>query len=310
MQKNQQKKYLITIVGPTASGKTSLAIQIAQQYNTCILSADSRQFYKEISIGTAKPTLEELKMVPHYFINNLSIHDHYSVGDYEEEVIDVLHELFQEKDIVILAGGSGLFINAVLFGLDQFPDVDETIKKKYIQLFEEKGIQFLQKELKEKDPEYFNDVDIQNPHRLMRALGVIEVSGTTFSSFRTQEKKTREFIPMIINLNWDREKLYERINKRVDIMMSEGLLEEVKSVLNFKHINSLQTVGYRELFEYFEGEVTLEKAIELIKRNTRRYAKRQITWFKKLENKVSFHPSQITEIYQYIDSKIKENDSL
>jgi tRNA dimethylallyltransferase len=227
-------KYLIVIVGATASGKTSLGIRLAQKYDTVILSADSRQFYREMSIGTAKPTEEELVAAPHHFIDNLSIHDKYSVGDYEKEAITLLDEIFETKDVALMVGGSGLFIKSVLEGLDEFPDVPNEIKEKLIQLEKEEGIEALQNMLKEKDPNYFSEVDIHNPHRLIRALSVIEASGKPFSSFRNQAAKKRNFQAIIIQLDWEREKLYERINQRVDLMLEAGLLDEVKSLLPLK----------------------------------------------------------------------------
>ncbi len=299
------KNFLIVIAGPTASGKTSLAIELAKRYNTSILSCDSRQFYRELSIGTAKPTSEELAEAKHYFIDSLSIHNEYSVGDYETSAVSLLEELYASKqNPVILTGGSGLYIKAALEGFDTFPEVTETIKDKYIELEKNEGILMLQKELREKDPEYYNQVDTNNPHRLIRALSVIEASGNPFSFYRKQGKKERNFEPIIINLEWERKELYERINKRVDMMMEAGQLAEAKSLHHLKHLNALQTVGYQELFEYFDGNISLPEAIELIKRNTRRYAKRQMTWFRKMENTTTFHPSQLEEIIEYINSRI------
>ncbi len=298
------EKYLIVIVGPTASGKTGLGIELSQIFNAPILSADSRQFYREISIGTAKPTDEELSQAPHYFIDNLSVHDEYSVGDYEKESIELLNRIYEEKNIAILLGGSGLFVNAVLFGLDEFPDVPNSIREKYKEMELKKGIHVLQKELEQKDPEYYSKVDIRNPHRLIRALSVIEVSGRPYSSFLNRPKKKRNFKPIIIYLAWDREQLYDRINRRVDMMMEAGHLAEVESVFYLRDLNALQTVGYQELFDYLEGATDLGTALELMKRNTRRYAKRQMTWFRKMENKASFHPDSKKGIIQYINEQM------
>ncbi len=300
------ENYLIVIAGPTASGKTALGISLAQHWNTSIISCDSRQFYKELNIGTAKPSQEELQAAPHFFIHNKSIHEPYSVGDYETEVIPFLEQQFQKQNPLILLGGSGLFINAVLFGLDDFPDVSDEIKAYYVQKEKEEGIIALQKELQEKDLPYYNEVDISNPHRLIRALSVIRASGKPFSFFRNQKPKSRNFIPIIINLEWDREELYDRINRRVDIMMEEGQLEEAQSLSGLQHLNALQTVGYQELFDYFDNKTSLEEAINLIKRNSRRYAKRQMTWFRKMENAKSFHPSQLEEIIAYIAASMEK----
>lgn len=276
-----KEKYLIVVGGPTASGKTSWAIRLALHFQTVILSADSRQFFQEISIGTAKPTPEELDQAPHHFINSLSIHQSYSVGDFERDALELLEQLFEEHDLVVVAGGSGLYIKALTEGLDQFPEVPLTIRDSIEQQYEQRGISYLQQLLLEKDPVYYQQVDLNNPHRLIRALAVIESSGKPFSSFRTTQHKTRSFHPIYLQMHWPRPDLYDRINKRVDIMLEEGLLEEVKSVYPHKNLTSLQTVGYQELFDYLEGTITLEEGIELIKRNSRRYAKRQLTWMRR-----------------------------
>lgn len=302
------QKFLIVIAGPTASGKTSLGIQLAQKYGTVILSADSRQFYKEMSIGTAKPNTEELAAAKHLFIDNLSIQEEYTVGQYEKDAIDILNELFKTKDVVLLVGGSGLFIKAVLEGLDQFPEVPQPTRNKWTKLYEDKGIEELQTLLEKQDPEYFKEVDIQNPHRLIRALSVVDVSGKPFSSFRNKSGKKRDFMPISIKLNWDREALYNRINLRVDQMMEQGLLEEAKTLFPLKDLNALQTVGYQEFFDFFEGKISKEEAIELLKRNTRRYAKRQMTWLRKMENNSKFfHPSDYKDIENYIEEKMKHS---
>lgn len=295
-------KYLIVIAGATASGKTNLGIQLAKAYDTVILSADSRQFYREMSIGTAKPSAEELAAATHCFVDSLSIHDSYSVGDYEKDAIALLDKLFLEKDVVLMVGGSGLFISAVTDGLDEYPNVPLAIREKYTQLEKEQGIQVLQTLLQTQDPEYYNIVDIQNPHRLIRALSVIEVSGKTFSSFRQQKNKQRNFTPIYVLLDWERAALYERINKRVDIMLENGLLDEVKNLYPFKQLNALQTVGYQEIFEAMDGNITMEEAIELVKRNSRRYAKRQLTWFRKIQGAGRFHPSEYAKIQSFIES--------
>ena len=274
-------KFLIIVGGATATGKTEMAIKLAQHFETEILSADSRQFYREMTIGTAKPNTEELAAAKHHFINSLSIHDEYSVGDFEQDALQLLDAIFEKKDVAIMAGGSGLFIRAVCEGLDEFPDVPNEIRDQLDLDFEKNGLEFLQKELAERDPEYFEKVDQQNPVRLIRALSVIRVSGQPFSNFLNQEKPKRSFTPIYILLDMDREKLYDKINRRVDLMMEKGLLEEARSLHAYKKLTSLQTVGYQEFMRYFDGNWTLEKAVEMIKQNSRRYAKRQMTWFRK-----------------------------
>ena len=275
------KKKLIVIGGPTASGKTDFAIQLAQQFGTEILSADSRQFYKEMSIGTAKPQLSDLAKAKHHFIGNLSIHEAYSVGDFERDALAVLKTKFETHDTAIMVGGTGLYIRAVCEGLDTFPDVPPPIRDVYEDIFQKLGVEPLQKLLKEVDYEYFIKADIQNPMRLIRALSVWKVSGKPFSSFLSGTKVERDFTPIYIALDLPRSVLYDRINRRVDVMMAEGLLEEAKSLYPFKHLNALQTVGYTELFAHFDGEMTLDEAVDKIKQHTRNYAKRQMTWFRK-----------------------------
>lgn len=301
------QKFLIVIAGPTASGKTSLGIRLAQKYGTAILSADSRQFYKEMSIGTAKPTPEELAAAQHFFIDNLSIHDEYTVGQYEKDAISLLENLFKTKDIVLLVGGSGLFIKAVLEGLDKFPEVPQSVRNKWSKIAETEGIEKLQNLLQKQDSEYYREVDIHNPHRLIRALSVIEVSGKPFSSFRNKSGKKRNFIPINIKLNWEREILYQRINLRVDQMMEQGLLAEANGLYHLKDLNALQTVGYQEFFDFFDGNISQEEAVELLKRNTRRYAKRQMTWLRKMENSAFFHPSEYENIVDYIEQQINHS---
>jgi len=272
------KKYLIVIAGPTAVGKTELTIDLAKYFHSEIISSDSRQFYREMNIGTAKPTEEELAQVKHHFIDDLSIHDAYSVGDFERDGLQLLDELFRKLDVVFITGGSGLYIKALCEGLDQFPDVPENILDHYKSLLSTQGIEVLQKELAEVDPDYYQRVDSQNPHRLIRALSVCKASGKAFSSFLQQEKAVRNFTPIFICLQREREELYDRINRRVEIMLKEGLIQEAKELFPFRHLNALQTVGYQELFEFMNNQISQAEAIELIKRNTRRYAKRQGTW--------------------------------
>ena len=274
-------KTLIVIAGPTASGKTAFAIKVAKVLNTVILSADSRQFYKEMSIGTAAPTEEELSQAKHYFVHHISIEDKYDVADYERDAIQLLEELFKTHDDVVLTGGSGLFIDAVCNGIDAMPDVEPEIRKKVEKILAESGLKALQDEVQRLDPEYFATVDQQNPRRLQRALEVCYQTGKPFSSFRSGETVKRDFDIKKYALLWDRQALIERIDKRVDMMMEQGLLEEAKSLYPKRHLNALNTVGYKELFAYIDGQCTLKDAVEQIKIHTRQYAKRQMTWLRK-----------------------------
>ncbi len=273
--------YLITVIGATAIGKTALSIQLANHFNTEIISCDSRQFFKEMTIGTAVPSSEELAAAPHHFIQNKSIFDNYSVGQFEKDAHKKLAELFPKNNIIIMVGGSGLYTNAVLEGFDDFPEVNSEIRKKLNKQIENGELEILQNQLKELDPESYNTIEIENPHRLIRALEICIGTGNPYSSFKNKDKIKRNFISIKIGLTADREVMYARINKRVDLMLKEGLLAEAKKLYPHKQLNALQTVGYRELFEYFDGKCTLEFAVEEIKKNTRRFAKRQVTWNKK-----------------------------
>ena len=283
-------KYLITIIGPTAIGKTSLSIALAQHFGCAIISCDSRQFFKEMRIGTAVPSREELAAAPHHFIQNKSIFENYTVGDFEKEAIAKLNELYQNNDFVILVGGSGLYVDAILKGFDTFPDIDAVVREEVNTSYEKIGISFLQEKLKQLDPIYFQKISLenpqtlQNPQRMMRFVEVCIGTGKPYSSFLNQIKNNRNFTPIIIGLEAERNVMYDRINQRVDIMLNEGLLEEAEQLYPHKELNALQTVGYRELFTYFDGECTLDFAIEEIKKNTRRFSKRQLTWFKRTEN--------------------------
>lgn len=273
--------YLITIVGATAIGKTALSIKLAQHFKTEIISCDSRQFYKEMTIGTAVPTSIELAEAKHHFIQNRSITDDYSVGQFEKDALEKLDELFLKHKMVIMVGGSGLYANAVIEGLDYFPEVDQKIRLNLNQKLQKEGLLSLQNQLKELDIESYNTIEIDNPHRIIRALEICIGTGKTYAEFKNQPKAKRNFIPIKIGLTADREIMYARINKRVDIMLNEGLFNEAKKLYPHKNLNALQTVGYRELFDYLDGNSTLEFAVEEIKKNTRRFAKRQVTWNKK-----------------------------
>ncbi len=280
------RKTLISVVGQTALGKTKLAITLARHFNTEILSADSRQFYKEISIGTAVPSQEELASAPHHFIQHKNIFEDYSVGDFERDGLSLLDDLFKDKDIVVLVGGSGLYVDAVTRGLDDLPEVSSEVRDVLNKRLKNEGIEVLQDELKEKDSLHYDSIDLNNPHRLIRALEVCIGTGKPYSSFLNKKKKTRHFKTITVGLRAEREIVYDRINERVDKMMNEGLLNEAKGLYSHKNLNALQTVGYKELFKHFDGEWELDYAISEIKKNTRRFAKRQMTWFKKNEDTV------------------------
>ena len=276
-----EKKCLITVVGPTAIGKTAMAIELAKYFNCEIISADSRQFFKEMTIGTAVPDKEELAAAKHHFIQNISIKDNYTVGDFERDAVNKLEELYANNNFTVLVGGSGLYIDAVLKGFDDFPEVSPEIRQKLVTQYELQGISYLQEELKQRDPEHYENVAKENPQRLMRALEVCIASGKPYSSFLNIKKNSRQFTPIAIGLMAERQLMYDRINERVDIMIANGLIEEAKALYPYKNLNALQTVGYRELFNHFDGEYTLDFAVEEIKKNTRRFAKRQMTWFKR-----------------------------
>lgn len=292
---------LIIIAGPTAVGKTALSIELAKFYLCPVISADSRQFYKEMSIGTAKPSSEEMQGVKHYFIDNISIHDTFNVGQYEREAIELIESLFKEHQTLILVGGSGLYINAILNGVDEFEEIPAEIREQLIKEYNEKGLIYLQEELKKRDEVYYNQVDLNNPQRIMRALEVCIHNNKPYSSFRKKEKKERSFDTINLLINTEREVLYQRINKRVDLMMEQGLLDEVKALLPYKHLNALNTVGYKELFDFIDGKCTLEEAVNMVKQNSRRYAKRQLTWFNHQGEFETFAPTDLEKIKAYID---------
>jgi tRNA dimethylallyltransferase len=299
-------KTLIVVAGPTAVGKTAAAIELAKHFNTVVVSADSRQFFREMAIGTAKPNADELAIVKHYFIDSHSITEPFSVGDFEKEGLALLDDLFKTYDHVVLAGGSGLYIKAICEGFDDLPTAVPSIREMLNQELEEKGIASLQEKLKLVDPIYYDEVDLGNPQRIIRALEVFESSGKPISSFRQATVNKRPFHIVKLALNLPREVLYNRINERVDIMIQQGLLAEVKTLLPYRHLNALNTVGYAELFDYFDGNITLEKAVEMIKQNTRRFAKRQLTWFRRDS---AFHWLQVSDT-DIISQMITTVDSL
>ena len=296
---------LITVVGPTAIGKTALSIKLANHYNAPILSCDSRQFYTEMTIGTAVPNPEELAAAPHHFIQNRSITEDYNVGQFEKDALEKLAELFKEHTVVIMVGGSGLYVDAVLKGLDYFPDVDAKIRTQLMSDLDQFGIEHLQNQLQKIDLLSYDTIAIDNPQRLIRALEVSIGTNIPFSTFKNKPKKPRPFRSIKVGIDADRTIIYDRINKRVDLMMTEGLLDEVKRLLVYKDLNALQTVGYKELFLYLENKATLEEAISEIKKNTRRFAKRQLTWFRKDPEIVWFdHLTKFKAIIKKIETKL------
>lgn len=301
------KKYVISISGPTAIGKTALSIKLAGAFNTEILSADSRQFFREMNIGTAAPSAEELQAAPHHFIHHKSIHDEYSVGDYEREALAKTEELFSEKQVLVLVGGSGLYVKSLLEGLDIFPEINPEIRQDLNEQLANEGLPKLQQQLQWVDPEYYTKVDIENPHRVIRALEVSLGTGKPFSSFLNQPRTHRNFEIIKIGLTAPREEIYERINKRVDFMMQQGLPQEAKELFPHKNLNALNTVGYKEIFECLEGNCTLDEAVEEIKKNTRRFAKRQLTWFRKESNINWFaHTTPPNEIISFVKKEMEK----
>ena len=295
-----RSKTLIVITGPTAVGKTQLCLDIARHFDIPIINADSRQIYKELSIGTAKPSAEDQLAVKHYFVSALSLQDYYSASLFESQVTDLLGTLFKTSDYALMAGGSMMYIDAVCDGIDDIPTIDDETRATMKQRLKDEGLQKLCEELQRLDPEYYEIVDCQNPKRVVHALEICTMTGQTYTSFRKREKKDRPFRIVKIGLNRDREELYNRINARVDEMMQKGLLEEAKALCPMRELNALNTVGYKELFEYFNGRWPLEEAVERIKGNTRRYARKQLTWYKKDPQIHWFHPDQKKEIIDYI----------
>jgi len=298
---------LIVLLGPTGVGKTDIAVEIAGESGCEIISSDSRQFYREMSIGTAVPSEDQINKIKHHFVKFLSVKDYYSASRFETDVIKILPELFKRNNLALMAGGSAMYIDAVCKGYDDIPDVDPSIRDKYNKLYEKEGIESLRAALKVLDPVHYKKVDLRNYKRIIRALEICETTGQPYSAFLTNQKKSRDFSIIKIGLNRPRKELYERINQRVDKMMTEDLEKEARSVYEFRHLNALNTVGYKELFDYFDGVLSYENAIELIKRNSRRYAKRQLTWWARDEEITWFHPDQKVEIIEFIRGEINKS---
>ncbi len=308
MENKANKGLLVIIVGPTAVGKTDISINLAKSFRTEIISADSRQMYHEMQIGTARPSELQMQEVKHHFVANISINDYYNASMYEFECISLLEKLFQKHEIVVLTGGSGLYIDAITKGIDDLPTIDPEVRSNMLSLFENEGIEGLRNRLKIVDPEYYSKADLMNHKRLLKALEVATMTGMPYSTFLTYQKKERSFDMLKICLHTDRELLYKRINQRVDNMLEQGLLEEVKSLLPYRSLNALNTVGYKELFDYFDQKITLETAIELIKRDSRRYAKRQLTWFSKEKNEYNWiETTEKEKILELIEAYIIKN---
>lgn len=298
-------KTLIVLIGPTGVGKTDLSIRIAEKYNSPIISADSRQLYSELKIGTAAPSEEYLKKIKHYFVGTLKLTDYYSAAQYESDVMELLDALFKNHDTILLTGGSMMYIDAICKGIDDIPTVDSETRRMMMEKYENEGLERLCSELKLLDPEYYSIVDLKNPKRVIHALEICYMTGKTYTSFRTGNKKQRPFNILKIGLFRDRDELYERINRRVDIMISEGLIDEVKSVYKYKELNSLNTVGYKEIIQYLDGNWTLDYAIDKIKQNSRIYSRKQMTWFKR-DNEINwFNPDNEEDIMEFIESKTK-----
>ncbi|MCO6491492.1 MAG: tRNA (adenosine(37)-N6)-dimethylallyltransferase MiaA [Phaeodactylibacter sp.] len=310
MKQSNHSKHLIVVGGPTASGKTAFAIRLARHFGAAILSADSRQFYREMNIGTAKPSEEELEQAPHYFVNSRSISEEYSVGDFERDALQILEELFARQDIAVLVGGSGLYIKALCEGLDDFPDVPPAIRDQVEEEYRAKGLKHLQEELARADPDFYEEVDRQNPHRLIRAIAVCRASGQPFSRFRKAARRPRPFTPIYLQLHWPRRELYRRINRRVEQMVAAGLLEEARSLYPERQLTALQTVGYQELFDHFDGSLSRKEAIALIQRNSRRYAKRQLTWYRRDGHWLLLRPDDLALALEYVKAVREEGVSL
>ena len=303
-----KKKSLVVLVGPTAVGKTEVAIKVAKQFDTEIVSADSRQFFKEMNLGTAKPTVDELEAVPHHLVNHLSIHEPYTVKDFEEDALEIIADIHSRRALAVLSGGSGLYVQALCKGLDEMPQVPVAIREALMNDLEKEGLASLLQQLKKMDPTYYAIIDKSNPQRIVRALEVCIFTKEPYSSFRTRKSVERPFKVIMVGLQREREELYARIDNRMDGMIKRGLFGEAEMLYKFRHLNALQTVGYSEIFKYLEGAYDYEEAVRLLKRNSRRYAKRQMTWFNRDEETRWFHPCQEEELIAYIAERMEPSE--
>lgn len=301
-----KNKYIIAVVGPTAVGKTALSVALAKRYNTCVLSADSRQIYKELSIGTAKATVEEQQGIPHYFVDSISIEEPFNAGMFEREGLLLLDILFQNHDVVVVCGGTGLYVKALLEGMDELPETDQELREALNKEFEERGLEVMAAELNNIDPLTYEQIDLKNPLRVFRAIEIYRQTGKQLSAFKTGTKKARSFETIKIGLNMPREELYERIDRRMDLMLEAGLEAEAEANIQYRNLNALQTVGYSEIFGFIDGLYDREEMIRLLKRNSRRYAKRQLTWFTKDQEVKWFHPGALAEIVAFVESQFKQ----
>ncbi len=305
MENLNKNKYLIVLVGPTGIGKTELSLKIAKQLNTIIVSSDSRQIFRELKIGTAAPTPGQLSSVPHFMVGTHSIHDYYNAYQFEQDVLFLLKKKFTEHNPILMAGGSMMYVDAVCKGIDDIPTIDKKLREELLARYEKEGIESIRHELKILDPVFYNQVDLKNHKRVIHAVEVCLMAGKPYSSLRKNHNREREFKQIHVGLDMDRTELYDRINRRVDKMIEAGLEKEAKEFYPYKHLNSLNTVGYKELFEYFDGNISFEEAVELIKRNSRRYAKRQLSWFRRDEDRAWFNPEQVNEILKHINTNIR-----
>lgn len=301
---SSREKTVVIVTGPTATGKTAFAISLAQHFKTEIISADSRQCFKELTIGVARPSAEELSSVPHHLVASHSVREHFSAAAFEKAALEIIQRLFKKHDIVIMAGGTGLYIKVFCEGLDEIPEIDSQIRQQITENYQRKGISWLRKEIELKDPDFFKKGEMQNPRRMMRALEVKETTGQSVLDFRKGKQTKRDFNIIKVGLQLPREELYRNINSRVEMMIKAGLLKEAQDLYPLRHLNALQTVGYQEIFSFMENKLNLDEAVEEIKKNTRRFAKRQMTWFRKDKEIISFSPAQVDEVLSFIESMV------
>lgn len=305
---SRQKKYLVVLAGPTGIGKTKTSVQLAKYFQTEIVSFDSRQLYKEMKIGTDFPSDKELKQVPHHMLGTKSIHEYYNASMFEQEVIHLLDKFYESKNLIVMTGGTGLYLDAILQGIDDLPDVDVKIRSQLRKSYEEHGLSYIQNMLKSLDPDYYENVDLNNPNRILKALEITKMTNKPYSYHLTKPRKKRMFNPVLVGLNKDRKELYENINQRVENMIKQGLVNEAKALYPHRSLNALNTVGYKELFQYIDGKISLEEAVDLIKRNTRKYARRQLTWFRRYNEMKWFDPNNFKAVIDYVKKATGNND--